>query len=182
MKITKMRTKAGEVPSTDVVLEIERLLRTRFERAGFITEVRALTRTSIKIGLHMRTFSLDLTKHDRNLYRSQCGDKLTNLPTWDQRVEFNDIVNSVLNKYGISANVKSGPFVIRKGKEAMVEGDWVDQKPEWIHHNEMRGNYIEAIDEREYIEERRVERNKRAIERRKQMRQTKPTLTLVGAS
>lgn len=168
MKITKMRIK-GEVPSTDVVLEIERTLRRRFERAGYITEVGAVTRTSLKIGLHMRSFKLDVTKHDRNLrHNPHLPSKLTDTPTWDQRVEFNDIVNSVLNKFKVSANIKSGPFTIRSGRTAMTENDWVAQKPEYITHNECRGYSVEPCDEREYIEERRKRRLIEAREKRAQ--------------
>ena len=113
-----------------------------------------------------KTFSLDLRKHDRNLYVSQSGDRLTNLPTWDQRVEFNNIVNAVLNKFRVSANVKSGFYTIRKGFECMTEYDWQDQKPRWIYHNEINGNYIESVDEKQYLEDRRLKRLELARQKR----------------
>ena len=167
MKITKMRFKKG-IPSTDLILDIERDLKQRFAKIGFVTNVNTQTRTSIRIGLHMRSFSLDLAKWDRNLQCNPHAAKLTNLPTWDQRVLFNNIVNSVLNKYKVSANVKSGPYIIRQGRDAMTESDWFDQKPEWTRHNEARGYYIESVDEKQYLEDRRIRRNKQSTERRAQ--------------
>lgn len=170
MKITSMRI-SGALPSTDVVLEIERTLRRRFEYAGFITKVEALTRTSLKIGLHMRSFKLDRTIHDRNLrHNPYLGSKLTDTPTWDQRVEFNNIVNIVLNKFKVSSNVKSGPFTIRKGRQVFTESDWHDQTPEYLRHNETRGWFVEPVDEREFLEERRIARNEIARARRAQKR------------
>lgn len=167
MKITKMRNKKNEVPSSDVILAVEKELKAQFIRAGFITNVNTETRTCIKIGLHMKSFSLDLSKHDRNLYKSQCGDKLTNLPTWDQRVVFNNIVNNVLNKFKLSGNVKSGPYTIRQGFTAMTEYDWQDQKPSYVHSNERNGHGpIVKVNEKQYLEERRIARNLEAKAKR----------------
>lgn len=190
MKITSMRH-AGAIPSTDLILEIERTLKRRLSKAGFITGVEAMTRTSMKLGLHMRSFKLDLTIHDRNLrHNPHTGTKLTDTPTWDQRVEFNNIVNAVLTKFKISARVRSGAFIIRDGTKAMTESDWHDQTPEYMRHNESRGYYIETCDEREYIKERKELRNRLARERRAQAKAApqaqaaRPALSLVpgGAS
>ena len=184
MKITCIRIK-GKIPSTDVILEIEKTLRRRITKAGFITEVNAITRTSIKIGLHMRSFKLDVTVHDRNLRcNPHLPNKLTDTPTWDQRVEFNDIVNAVLNKFKVSANVKSGPFIIRAGTKAMTEYDWHAQKPEYIRHNEMRGYSVEPIDEQAFLKARRLKRLEQARQKRakdKQREEQKPHLILGGA-
>jgi hypothetical protein len=48
----------------------------------------------------------------------------------------------------------------------MNEQDWYEQKPDWIRHNEARGFCIESIDEKEYLEERRLARNREAKARR----------------
>jgi len=174
MKITKIRTKKNEIPSTNIILQFERELRQQFKTAGFITNVNAETRTGIKIGLRMRSFSLDLTKHSRNLYISPYGDKLTNLPTWDQRVVFNNIVNKVMNKYKLSGNVKSGPYTIRQGFTVMDEYDWQDQKPDYVYANEMRGHGpIVSVNEKEYLEERRIDRNLAAKVKREEYKKTK---------
>lgn len=168
MKITCIRIGKERIKPAQVDLEaIELLLRMRFARAGFITDVFPMSSTSIKVGLRQRSFKLDLTRHDRNLrHNPHMASTLTDTPTWEQRVQFNTIVNSVLNKLKISANVKSGPFTIRKGREVFTEGDWYDQKPEYLQSNESRGFYIEECDEKEYLEERRIERNKAAKEKR----------------
>lgn len=168
MKITSMRVN-GKIPSTELAFEIEKTLSRRLARAGFITEVRALTRTSIKIGLWMRTFKIDRRIHDRNLrHNPHLGSRLTDSPTWEQRVEFNNIINRVLNKFKVSAKVKSGSFTIRLGRKNFTEDDWFDQKPEWMQHHECMGYYIESCDEQEFLEERRLERNRLARQRRRQ--------------
>lgn len=161
MKITSMRQR-GAIPSTQVLADVMSTLKRRLSKAGFITGVSLFSRTSIKLGLHMRSFRLDLTIHDRNLrHNPHLPPKLTDTPTWDQRVEFNDIVNAVLNKFKISANVRSGEFVIRKGTQCMTEDDWHNQVPMWSRSNESNGYYVEAIDERAYLAE-RAERRKQA--------------------
>ena len=176
MKITRMRikgTKLGGLRMNALMVELKR----RFNKAGFITGVNVQNNSSLHIGLHMRSFKLDVTKHDRNLRHSpHSSPKLTDVPVWDQRVEFNDIVNAVLNKYRVSANIKSGPFTIRSGTEAMTEGDWLDQKPFWITQNENNGYYIESCNEAKFIEQRRVARNKVA-----KLKRVESKLSLVQA-
>lgn len=166
MKVTKMRIKGellGGLRMHSVMSELKR----RFAKAGFVTGVSVQNHSSIHIGMHMRSFKIDTTKHDRNLRHSPGSNpKLTDVPTWDQRVEFNNIVNAVLNKFKVSANIKSGPFTIRSGTEAMREGDWLNQKPYWITQNENNGYYIESCDEGEFIENRRIVRNREARAKR----------------
>lgn len=169
MKVTKMRVN-NEIPSTDLVLKVELALNKAFKKAGFITDVIVLTRTSMKIGLWMRTFNLDTTKHDRNLQVNPWQSKLTKLPNWNQRVEFNNIVNEVFNKFKVSANIKSGPFTIRKDMECMTEYEWYDQIPHWIHQNQTKGYYIKAVDEQQFLEQRRLTKNAAAREKRALLR------------
>src|ERR1700684_2985374 len=100
MKITKMRIK-GLKPNKDQQIDILLTLASKLDKAGFITQVSIATSSSLRIGLRMKSFVLDVSKHDRNL---KSNTRLTNLPTWHQRVKFNNIVNSVLNKFKVSAN------------------------------------------------------------------------------
>ena len=117
----------------EVIFELKR----RFKNAGFRTSISVTTSTGLKIGLHMCTFRIDRSIHDRNLRHNPfIGSKLTDIPTWEQRVEFNDIVNSVLNKFKVSGRIRSGPFTIRDGMHAFNENDWTLQKPEYIVINE----------------------------------------------
>ena len=162
MKITKIRHN-GTFPSHMLLVKLEAALAEAFSCAGFVTDVSIVNQTCIKTGLHMCSFKLDTNKHMRNLRNTPYRVSLTNIPTWDQRVEFNDIVNAILTKYNVSANVKSGPFTIRAGFNVFTESDWYDQKPEYILHNETRGYYIESVDEIEYLTDKR--RLKKAKER-----------------
>lgn len=182
MRITKMRIK-GEKPQSIVMTDILHDIKRRLAKEGFITGVEVASNTSLKIGLWMKSFILDTKIWDRNLQCNPYQQKLTTIPNWDQRVTFNNIINSVLNKYKVSANVKSGPYTIRRGTECMNEHDWYDQKPDWIRQNESRGYYIETIDEKQFLEERRIARNKKAAEKRRQAEQRvaqRPHLSLVG--
>lgn len=166
MKITRMKIK-GKAVNAGQRFAVLRELNRRFAKAGFRTNVEPLTATALKVGLHMCSFRIDRDMHDRNLrHNPYTGTKLTDIPTWEQRVEFNNIVNAVLNKFKISASVRSGPFTIRDGLTACTESDWHNQKPEYILHNESRGWFIESCDEREYLEERRIARNKAARAKR----------------
>lgn len=165
MKITSIRIK-GQKPTGVQLVDIMYDLKKRFQRAGFITGIEVKNTTSLKVGQHMRSFSLDITKHDRNLQCSPYANKLTNLPTWDQRVEFNNIINSVLNKYKVSANISSGPYTIRKGLVNFGESDWHNQTPEYIRHNHARGYCIESVDEVQYLDEKRLQNNAKAKQRR----------------
>lgn len=170
MLITKIRIK-NEFPENIDLQILVAQLEYRFARAGFITKVYIRNSSSIKIGLWMQTFKLDISKHDRNLRYNPYQVKLTSSPNWDQRVKFNKIVNVVLNKWKVSANVKSGPFTIRKGKEVMDEYDWENQVPIWVRDNQRKGYFVEACDEKLFIEARRIEKNKKAQLKRKSDRQ-----------
>ena len=127
--------------------ELEALVQTllaKLEIAGFLTEGSVINSSSIKIGMRMKSFVINVQKLGYNARynpygKSKKGYSRTSTPTWDQRVQFNDMVNQVLNDLNISANVTSGPFTIRKGLDNFDESDWEDQKPEYLWHNEARG-------------------------------------------
>ena len=87
----------------------------------------------LRIGIHMGCFRIDREKLgsnariDRNYQKTISGYQCTNVPTWDQRVQFNDAVNEIFDRFQISATITSGPYRIRKGmegtKEYYSEGD-----------------------------------------------------------
>jgi hypothetical protein len=156
----------GEKLGTDFLGTIQAQLEFEFNKKGFITNVYIVNSQSIKIGLWMRTFKLDTLKHDRNLQVNPYQSKLTSLPNWDQRVIFNNIVNKVLDKFKVSANIKSGPYTIREGLECMTEYDWQDQKPAWVYENERKGYYVIAVNEKEFIAQRKEKRRLAQKERR----------------
>lgn len=169
MKVTRIRIGEGtKKPTTKELLNIKTLLCIGFKGAGFITEVSIVNSTSIRIGLHMKSFVLDLTKHHRNLYRSRFGENLTSLPTWKQRVGFNEIVNDVLNDLKVSALVRSDVFDIRNGMHCFDEYDWNHQLINSPYRNQ--NTEIIEIDENEYLDEKRRARNLKAREKRKELK------------
>jgi hypothetical protein len=67
------------------------------------------------------------------VHRSVAGWKRTNIPTWDQRVEFNNIVNEVFDSHSATANIKSGVFTVRTVEDgAWNEGHWSAQIPDGV--------------------------------------------------
>jgi hypothetical protein len=129
MKVTCIRDSNGLVPSTDLILTLERLLKQRFKAAGFISVVNANTRVSMKIGLHMCSFRIDPSSHGYNAdtgyigSRCKAGYKRTTIPTWKQREEFNHIINDCFDLLQLSAQIKSGPFVVRDKRSGRVN-EW----------------------------------------------------------
>lgn len=119
MRATCIRTKTGELPSTDQILALEKLLKKKMHEKGFISDAKTLTRSSMKIGLHMCSFRIDTRIHGHNAdvgyigSRCKAGYKRTTIPTWNQREEFNHLVNDCFDKLKLNAKIMSGPFKIR---------------------------------------------------------------------
>lgn len=130
MKLTCIRTQTGDKPVDDQISAVENELNNAFSASGFITDVNL---SFGKIGLHMRSFRINTDTLGHNARTSPWGREIagwkkTDVPTWDQRVEFNDIINNVFDRFGWSANIKSGTFHIRSKKiGAFNESDWNDQ-------------------------------------------------------
>lgn len=126
MKVTSIRTHKGKIPSTDTILKLEKSLKNAMTKLGFISDVTLNTRTSIKIGLHMCSFRIDTTKHGHNADYGNCGIRtvkgyrLTSIPTWSQREQFNHMVNDCFDKLKLDAQIKSGAFPIRDKKTGRV--------------------------------------------------------------
>lgn len=148
MKITQIRFN-GKLPSPQLLRDIVLMLELKIGQADFITNVGIVSRSGIKLGLRSKSFLIDTTKMPHNIQYSafRSTGKRTSLPTWDQRVEYNDLVNAVLTELGVSAMVTSGPYLIRDGMHAYTENDWHNAKPEWIRENEHRGQYVDGPNE-----------------------------------
>lgn len=114
---------------------------------GFITEASLVNSSSIKIGLHMSSFRVDTAKlgHNARVGRqthlcayfksdSPKGYKRTDVPTWEQRVQFNDIVNDMFDAYGLMATIRSGAYVVRTRDGRRAEWDWA-------HEGDSSGNW-----------------------------------------
>lgn len=119
MKITKMRRENGSSLEFQKNSQIVETLYFRLKMNGFITQVAQLTSTSIKVGMHMCCFRIDpkVLGHnaDTSHYARQTkkGYRRTCIPTWDERVDFNNIVNDVLDEFGVKADVRSGDVIVR---------------------------------------------------------------------
>ncbi len=136
----------GKKLSEDKISQVVRDLSNLFGSNFFETEVNKVNSSSIKIGMHMKCFQIDPVKLGYNTRITPYRTSRTRTPTWDQRVTFNNILNEYLTEQGISCNIKSGDFTIRKGLTAFTENDWHAQVPDHAHENTMRGYSIEAYD------------------------------------
>lgn len=144
MKITKMRTNTNELPSTDTLLKLEKMLNSKFKQAGFVTNVTlGESRSNMKIGLHMKSFTIDPNVCGQNadvgMVGRMCkkGYKTTTIPTWSQREQFNHIVNDCFDKLKINAKIVSGEYVVR---------DLSGRVNEWLATNE-RAFEIKTLNE-----------------------------------
>lgn len=133
----------GKKPASFQLESIVNDLRAEFIKQGFETEVEQKNSTAVKIGGGGKCFTVNVAQLGHNasigftngmgyFYDNTGikGYKRTSIPTWDQRVEFNDIINKILDAYEVTANIKSGPYTIRhKDLGGYSEGDWHDQTP-----------------------------------------------------
>ena len=126
MKVTKMRNEDNKKFPVETLEMIAQALEAAFGQAGFNTYVTVANGSALNISQGGRCFSVDTNKLGYNAIVPFCnsygftidstgvkGYKRTDIPTWDQRVEFNNILNSVLDRYSVKAEVKAKPFVIR---------------------------------------------------------------------
>lgn len=135
MRATGIKYKNGQKANDTTLERLCFAVLAKTTRAGFRTEVKRLTGSAIKIGLHMSSFRVDTSMlgHNARIGRytkSPKGYKRTDVPTWGQRVEFNNIVNSVFDDLGLCASIKSGQFIVRnKERGAFNEQDWRQVDP-----------------------------------------------------
>lgn len=167
-------------------------------KAGFITDASKLNGSSIKIGLHMSCFRINTTKLGYNArisdyVKSPKGYKRTDVPTWDQRVEFNNLINEIFDLYGLIANIRSGDFIIRNKSESKTENDWdsTDSNRGVVYNGigqlccriipekDAREEYNSDELEREYAEKMRPIRLQKARERRLMLKQFRSTKKVV---
>lgn len=142
MKLTKIRVK-GKMPNKRQISTLINQLERRFKNTGYITEMYQINSTSIKIG-YKQCFKIDLSKHPYNMQHSPGSRRRTRLPNWEQRVDFNNIINNCLDEYRVSANIKSMMFIIREGEIRKTETDWLKTfNTSYLAENEQRGYYIE---------------------------------------
>lgn len=152
MKITKIRDKNGESVDTytleRVCIELER----RFDKAGFITGVE-IRGSAIYCGMRMKSFTIDPKKRGHNAdtsrYAQQTakGYRRTTIPTWDERKEYNHIINDVLDKFKLKANAYNSVLYIRYYDSGRVN--------DWFHFQISNGErvYYEIHKEKDLLKE-----------------------------
>lgn len=119
MRATKIRSiETGKKISKSELQTLCEYIFSKAQCMGFLTSTEVLNGSSIKIGIHMGTFRIDtdMLGHNARISRfcdSPKGYKRTNVPTWDQRVEFNNLVNKAFDTYGLKANIISGNYTVR---------------------------------------------------------------------
>lgn len=132
MKITNIRLNNKKISKNELD-HIFYALVFKLKTNGYITEYSVNENGSVKVGMHMKCFVIDtiLLGYNARLGRyikSPKGYIRTNIPTWDQRVEFNNIINKYLDNLNITCTIKSGEFIIRcKTDGAKTEDDWDNQ-------------------------------------------------------
>lgn len=121
MRVTGIRIK-GVRPTHAQLTKIAVRLEQSFKRAGFNTGVYIENSTALNITAGGSTFRVNTERlgHNYRVNRSslastKAGYKRSNLPTWDQRVEFNHAINDVLDAMSVTARVTAahGEFVVR---------------------------------------------------------------------
>ena len=150
MKITKLRhMKSKEQVSSNKRKNLANQLRRKLKQAGYVTDI---DENFTKIGLRGKCFTVDTEKLGYNArvhngvnglgeilnYMGEVGFKRTSTPTWDQRVEFNYIVQLVLKKNKVTATIKSGPFIIMQDGRDFTEKDWEYIAEETIYGQSQR--------------------------------------------
>jgi hypothetical protein len=128
MKLTKIRNIDGTKLEQSELITIGQSLVAKLAKAGFITEYEVKGATSMKLGLHRRSFKINVAQLGYNAVigihvKSKKGYKRTHTPTWEQREEYNHIVNAVLDKFQVCCNIKSGPYIVRNYDTGAVK-EW----------------------------------------------------------
>ncbi len=86
----------------------------------------------LKIGLHMCSFRINPEVHGYNgridrYSKTVAGYKRTAVPTWNQREDFNHLINEVFDTWKLSAVIKSGPYTVRTKSGAVTNWNPIGQ-------------------------------------------------------
>lgn len=173
MRATKLRHDDGAKLTKKMADEYAVLLEGELKAAGFITDVSAPTHTTLHLNYSSHAcFVIDTDLLGYNYreddHHSLVGWKRTAVPTWDQRVEFNDLLNLFLDRHKLKCNIKSGPYTVRTYENGgRTEWHWQHEKPFWQIQNEQRFGTIEKLTP-SMEEEAKEKRREIYRERRKQ--------------
>lgn len=134
-------------------------------KAGFETDASILSGGAIKIGINMRSFQIIPATLGYNArigrhVSSPKGYKRTLVPTWEQREDFNHLVNDAFDKYKLTANIKSGPYTVRTREGRVDSWDPISGYIGGSDYNGMGdliGEILPEKEAREYLDSDRLE-------------------------
>lgn len=152
MKITFIRDKQGSKITSERLDRMACYIERSMEAIGF--ETKAIVKNSSRIDLTLGGscfriipeklgYNASYTPFSGSQYK--LGYKRTRVPTWDQRVEFNNMLNKILDNYEVSANIKAMELIIRQGTKSYNENDWFEQESEWRAENRAKGYFVDKI-------------------------------------
>lgn len=170
MKASTIRNADNSKVEPQTLTALCERLASKLERAGFVTHVEQLNSQAIKIGLHMSSFRVDTKRLGHNARvgwyngmgqfmgnSSPKGYKRTDVPTWDQRVEFNDIVNDVFDKFELTCTIKSGAYTVRSRTGRRSESDWTHEGHNAGYSGDASREIMPEKDAREHCDSDRLE-------------------------
>ena len=145
MNITSIRFNSKK-PTEKQLKQLCSLIESRMKTIGFEVGAWKITSSAVKVSAHRQSFTVNPLIRGHNLRHNPMYPKprLTRTPTWNQRVEFNVVLNGILDSLAITANIKSGEYTIRKGFTVYTESDWDTQQPSWERENIDKGHYISS--------------------------------------
>ena len=147
MIFTKVRAKFnGKKLDADVLEHFAKRIVINLREKGFITGYEIVNSQSFKLSCTGMSFKIDVDKLGYNTRFTPDKISRTCTPSWNQRVEYNNTINEVLDLYHITCNVKNTFFKIREGEYKYNEAEWYDQIPSHQHVNESRGYNIQQGD------------------------------------
>ena len=151
MKLTNIRDYQGKKLKPETLEFIANRLVVLLNEAGFITDCTVVNSSRIDLSYQKKSFVIDTARIGYNARLNphmnyKKGYARTQIPTWSQRVEYNNIINEHLDLLKVSCNIKSMHYIIRQGNEAMTERDWEDQKTTWEYLNEDKGFKVVSLE------------------------------------
>lgn len=111
-------------PTQEVLNKLVKTIESKALRLGFRTFARVESLSGIHIGHHRDTFSILPEALGHNVRYPYQPDglpwKRTRKPTWDQRVQFNNLINDIFDELKLTARIVSGTFIVRTRENGRV--------------------------------------------------------------
>jgi hypothetical protein len=116
MRATNIRI-AGKKPTREQLKDVVCMLNDAYQSAGYLTGVE-ISGAAVLISSGLGQFRVDTDKLGHNARFRRWGSPVrgyvrTDVPTWEQRVDFNNITNRVFDAMDATATIRSGPFTVR---------------------------------------------------------------------